>query len=272
MHFQDSLASFDVRAIQDDATVETAGSQQRWIEHIGAVGGGDDDNIGIRAKAIHLDQDLIQGLLALIVRSAQPGTPVAPHGVDLVDKDDARRIPLGLVEEIPYAGCTHTHKHLHEFGSRDGEEGDARLARYRLGQQGFARSWWAHQHYTFGDARPQGNEFLWLPEKLDHFDQLLLGFLNASHVVKGDRWFLTGEHPRPAFAEGERLVVRSLRLSHQEDEKYRQEYEGQKAAQNGDPFSPGIWRLDLKVDLGQLRGGHSHGHQGFRQINPLFLA
>jgi len=41
MNLKDSLAAQHIRVRNDNLTVETAGSEQRWIEHIWTVGGGD---------------------------------------------------------------------------------------------------------------------------------------------------------------------------------------------------------------------------------------
>ena len=44
----------------------------------------------LRVEAVHLDQDLVERLLALVVAAAQAGAALAADGVDLVDEDDAR--------------------------------------------------------------------------------------------------------------------------------------------------------------------------------------
>ena len=66
------------------------GGSYRFVEHIGAVGCGDHDHAGRLGKAIHLDQQLIQGLLALVVATTHAGAALATNGIDLVDEDDAR--------------------------------------------------------------------------------------------------------------------------------------------------------------------------------------
>jgi hypothetical protein len=67
VHLEDCFATVDVRRRQHDLAVETAWPQQGGIEHVGAVGGGDHDYVGVRVKAVHLDQHLIEGLFALVV-------------------------------------------------------------------------------------------------------------------------------------------------------------------------------------------------------------
>ena len=90
MHLEDALAAAHVGQADHHAAVESAGPQQGGIEHIGAVGGGDEDHAVVRLEAVHLDEQLVEGLLALVVAASQAGTAVTPHCVDFVDEDDAR--------------------------------------------------------------------------------------------------------------------------------------------------------------------------------------
>jgi hypothetical protein len=50
--------------------VEATRAQQCRVQDVGPVGGGDDDDAGVALKAIHLSQQLVQGLLTLIVATA----------------------------------------------------------------------------------------------------------------------------------------------------------------------------------------------------------
>ena len=114
-----SRAALDVRAVEDDLAVEAARAQERRVEDVGPVGGGDDDHVGVRVEAVHLDQDLVQGLLALVVRAAEAGAALAADRVDLVDEDDARRVALRLLEQVADAGGADADEHLDELGAGD---------------------------------------------------------------------------------------------------------------------------------------------------------
>ena len=52
----------------------------------------------VALKAIHLRQQLVDGLLALVIAAAHARAALAPHGVNLVDKDDAGGLGLSLEE------------------------------------------------------------------------------------------------------------------------------------------------------------------------------
>merc|ERR1719353_1092966 len=98
-----------------------------------AVGGGDDDDARVALEAVHLCEDLVERLLALVVAAAHPpaggARALAADGVDLVDEDDARRVLLRLAEERADARGADADEHLDELGARRRDEGDAGLAR-----------------------------------------------------------------------------------------------------------------------------------------------
>ena len=117
VHAQDFLAALDVRIAHRDLTVKTARAQQRGIKHILAVCRRDDDDALVRFKAVHLDKELVQRLLAFVIAAAIPGTPVAADSIDLVDEDDARRVLFGLIEHVAHAAGADAHEHLDEVGA-----------------------------------------------------------------------------------------------------------------------------------------------------------
>ena len=114
VHGQDALAAADVGQGHHHLAVEAAGAQQRRVEHIRAVGGGDEDDAVIGLKPVHFDQQLVQGLLALVVAAAHAGAALAAHGVDLVDEDEARRVLLALQKQVAHSRRAHAHEHLHK--------------------------------------------------------------------------------------------------------------------------------------------------------------
>src|SRR6202041_811768 len=106
---------------------------------VGAVGGGDDDDALVRLEAVHLDEQLVQRLLALVVTAAQTCAAVTPDRVDLVDEDDAGRVLLALLEQIAHAARADADEHLDEVRSRDAEERNAGLACDGASQERLAR-------------------------------------------------------------------------------------------------------------------------------------
>ena len=157
---QDALAALHVGPRHDDAAVEAPGAQQRRVEHVGPVGGGDEDDALVGLEAVHLDEQLVQGLLALVVSAAQAGAAMAADGVDLVDEDDAGRVLLALHEQIAHARGADADEHLDEVGAADGEERHAGLAGDGARQQRLAGARRADQQHALGDAAAELGELL----------------------------------------------------------------------------------------------------------------
>ena len=73
-----------------DLTVKTTRAQQRVIENIRAVCCRHDYDALVIAETVHLNKQLVECLLALIVSAAEAGAALAADGVDLVDEYDSR--------------------------------------------------------------------------------------------------------------------------------------------------------------------------------------
>ena len=139
VHGQDGLAALAVRTVHDDLPVEAAGAQQRRVEDVGPVGGRHDDDALVGLEAVHLHEQLVEGLLALVVTAAHAGAAMAADGVDLVDEDDAGLVLLGLLEEVAHAAGADAHEHLDEVGTGDAEERHAGLTGHGPRQAGSCR-------------------------------------------------------------------------------------------------------------------------------------
>ena len=73
-----------------DLAVEPSGAEQGRVEDLGPVGGAEDDDPLRHIETVHLGQQLVEGLLALVVRHDGAGPAAAlTNGVDLVDENDA---------------------------------------------------------------------------------------------------------------------------------------------------------------------------------------
>ena len=135
VHTEDFLAPVNIGDRHHNLTVEPARTQQRRIKHIGAVGCRDDDDAFVCLKTVHFDEQLVQSLLALVIRIAKAMAARTANCVNLVDKDNARRVFLRLLEHVAHAACAHADKHLDKVRAGNGEERHARLARNRARQQ-----------------------------------------------------------------------------------------------------------------------------------------
>ena len=235
MHAQDLFAAANVGTRDHHAAIEAAGTQQRRIEHVRTVGGGDQDDAFVGLEAVHLDQQLVQGLLALVVSAAEACAAMAADSVDFVDEDDAGSVLLALLEQVADAACAHADEHLDEVRTRDAEERHVGFAGDRARQQGLAGSGRPDQQHALRNAAAQLLELLRLAQELDDLLQLFLGFIHAGDVFKGHLLLLHGEQARPALAERQRLVAASLHLADHDEPQRAQQDERRQIEQPGRP-------------------------------------
>src|SRR5207244_6183920 len=128
---------------------------------------GDDEDDGVlQLEALHLDEQLVQRLLTLVVAASETGATVPADGVDLVHEDDARRRLLRLLEQVAHAGGADADEHLDEVGARDREERHARLPRDRAREQRLTGAGRPVEEDALRDPRAQRLELLRVLEEL----------------------------------------------------------------------------------------------------------
>ena len=111
---EDGDTSDQIGTVDDDLTVEPSRTEEGRVEDVGPVGAGDHDHTGLRLEPVQLDQQLVEGLLPLVVAATETGTAVTADGVDLIDEHDRRGVVLGLLEEVADPGSANTDEHLDE--------------------------------------------------------------------------------------------------------------------------------------------------------------
>lgn len=85
MNLQDVQPPLLVGPVHQHLAVEAAGTQQRLVEDFGAVGGGEDDQPDRAVEAVHLREQLVEGLLALVV-AADAARAARTHADEHLDK------------------------------------------------------------------------------------------------------------------------------------------------------------------------------------------
>src|SRR5205814_835927 len=100
---------------------------------------GHQDDAFVRFEAVHLNQQLVQRLFALIVSAAQTSAAVASNSVDFVDEDDARSILLALLKQITHAACAHSDEHFVEVRAGNEEPQRTQQDQWRPGSQQLQR-------------------------------------------------------------------------------------------------------------------------------------
>lgn len=186
VHTQDLLATLDVRQPDYDLSIETTRTQQRRIQHVGTVGGRDHDHAFTAFKAVHLDQQLVQGLLALVMPAAETGTAMAAHRIDFVNENDAGRVLLGLLEHVAHTARADADKHFNEVRTGDAEERHLGFAGDGAGQQRLAGTRRADHQHAARNLAAQLGELGRVAQEVDQLAHFFLGLVAACNVGKSD--------------------------------------------------------------------------------------
>src|SRR5262249_36039508 len=155
VHREDRAAADAVGTVDDDLPVEAARAEERRVEDVGPVRRRDKDDVVLHLEAVHLDEQLVERLLALVVAATEAGTTMAANSVDLVHEDDARRRLLRLLEQVAHARGADADEHLDEVRARDAEERHAGLARNRAREERLTGARRPVKEDTLRDARAE---------------------------------------------------------------------------------------------------------------------
>src|SRR5207248_828966 len=157
---QNFLATFHIRQIDGDLAIETARTQQGGIENIGPVGGGDDNDAFLSIEPVHLHEQSIEGLFALIVAASDAVAAMTTDRVDFVDENNTGRGFLALLKHIADAAGADADNHLDEIGTADRKKWDIGLAGDGAGSQGFAAPGRPDQEHAFWNTTPESPKLL----------------------------------------------------------------------------------------------------------------
>ena len=247
VHFEDRLALLELGERHDDLAVEAARAQQRRVEDVGTVRGGEDDDALGGLEAVHLRQHLVERLLALVVAAAEAGAALAADRVDLVDEDDRPAHAAGLLEQVADPAGADADEHLHEVRAGDRQEADAGLAGDGAGEQRLAGAGRADEQHALGHPGADLAEALGHPQEVDHLGDLLLDALVAGDVGERGGRLVLRVGLGPAAPDGHHvahLAGRPALHPHEEadDQQHRQQ-------QAGDAQEPVVARrLELVLD------------------------
>src|SRR5438874_2019464 len=207
MNPENFFAAFDVGEIDGDLAIESARAEQRWIQDIGPVRSRDNDDTFLGIESVHLDQERIKCLLTLIVTAADAVAAVAADRVDFIDKNDAGRAFLALLEHVPDPAGSDTDEHLHEIGAANREERDVGFAGNSPREQGFTRARRSDQQDPFWYSTTELLKLFRITQELDQLLYFVFGLLDASDIAEGDLIFIAREHARFGFANIQRAFA-----------------------------------------------------------------
>jgi len=255
VYLKDCLASGAIGQAHRDVPIETTRSQQSRIEYVRSVGRGHDDYLMPLFKAVHLDQQLVERLFALMAHAAHAALSAPTDRVQLVNKDDGRSSPLGLIEQVAHATCPDAHKDLDELGGINVKEGNPGLSRHGASQKRLARAWRPDKENAARDMRAHLVVAAWMSQELDDLDELGLGLLGAGHVAEIDLGHSPGLTSGATASETQYLSLALGGRAPGVQQAPDQQSDGQKIQQNGD--RPRGWRRDdIHEDVLLFEEGH----------------
>ena len=116
VHVKNGFPFLEVRHVHIDLPVKTTSTHEGAVQNVSPVGGRQNDDTTVCAKSIHLRQQLVEGVFALII-GAHAGifAPGSTNGINFVNEHNARTLVFGLLEQIADTACPHTHEHFHEI-------------------------------------------------------------------------------------------------------------------------------------------------------------
>src|SRR5210317_911231 len=248
MDLEDFQAATNVGPRHDHLAIETAWTKQSGVKHVGPVRRGNQENALIGLKTVHFNQQLVEGLLALVMATTHTGATMTTDGIYFVDKDNARSILLALDEQVPDTAGTDTDKHLNKVGTRNRKEGHSRLAGNRPAEKSFTRTRGAYQQHAFRDPPTKPGKLFRVFQKRDNLFQFVLGFIDPGNIIEGDLGLGFAEQFGAALAEAHGFATARLHLAHEEDPYGDQQQDRTPGNQNGHPETVAFVRLGLNSD------------------------
>src|SRR5215831_17006016 len=106
--------------------------------------------------------------------------------VELINKNDGRSVLASLLEQVADPGGADPDEHLDKLRPGDRKEWHSRLAGNSTGEQCLAGPGRADQQDTLGRPAAEPPVGLGILQKVDDFDQLVLGLVDAGDVAKSD--------------------------------------------------------------------------------------
>ena len=187
MHGKDSLSLIQVRQFHMYLTVESTGTKQRLVQNIRPVRGRKDDNATVRTEAIHLRQQLVQGILPFIVAiDIHVPSTGSPDSINLVDEDDTRRLFFRLTEKVADTGSTDSDKHFHEVRTGKREERHICLTRHGLSQECFTGSRRPYKQSSLRNLTSQFGIFVRVLQEGNNLFHFLLCTGQTCHIFEGN--------------------------------------------------------------------------------------
>ena len=140
MDFQDLSPGFLVGQGELDLAVQPARTQERRVEHVDAVGGGEHLDAVVGGEAVELVEEFQHRALDFAVPALFAVEAFRADGVELVDEDDGGGFLFGEGEAVADELGAVADEHLDQLGAGELEEGGVCLGGAGSREESLARS------------------------------------------------------------------------------------------------------------------------------------
>ncbi len=218
MYLKNLFTAADIGQRNNNLTVKTAGTQQCRVKNVRTVSRSNNDNAGISIETVHLHEHLIQGLLALVVATAETRAALATHCINFINEDNAGRILLRVLEHVANTSRANTDEHFYEVGTGNGKERNLRFACNRFGEQRLTGTRRADKQNAAGNASAKALIFGRVFQIIDHFGDFFFSLVTAGDIRKCDVVIGAVKHSGFGFAKTEGAAfAAALHLTHEEN-------------------------------------------------------
>ena len=193
MHLQGIKSSLQVGFIHLDPAVETAGTEQGFVQNFRAVGCRQYHKTLGAIEAVNFAKQLVQGLFLLGI-AAVTGVTGATHRINFIDEDNGGSNLCSLLEQISYTACAHAHEHFHKVRAGNGEERHIGFACNCLGKEGLTRTGRAYQKGALGQLCADLCVLLRIMQEVNDLLQRFLCLILTGYISEGDAGLLFHIH------------------------------------------------------------------------------
>ena len=156
-------------------------------------------------------------MLAFIVAATKSSAALTTHSINLINKDDARRVFLGLLKHVSNTRRTDADEHLNEIRTGDRKERYFRFARNCFREERLTSTRRADEQHATGNASTKLLKLARILQEINDFSDFFFGFIATGDVSKCGRVVGFVEQACFAFTKAERTAfAAALHLAHHE--------------------------------------------------------
>ena len=204
MDLEDLAAAVLVGRRDRDAAVEAARAQQRLVEDLGAVGRAEHDHGDVGLEAVHLGEDLVERLLALVVAAAEADAAAMrerPMASSSSMKMIAGEDSLACLEEVAHARGADADDRLDELGAPRSRRTARPPPPRRRARAASCRCRAAREQHAARDPAAEPAVAVGVLEEVDDLGELRLGLVDAGDVGERDALLAALDAARPRAPE-----------------------------------------------------------------------